>query len=235
MTLATDPTTPTTTRRAFAGVSPLRPGRSPMHAIVIHHADVVRAGISAVLTGSGMGDVSGAGSVFDALRIAGVHLPQVILFDYASGTGPEICRLLGGLWPRPRLIAMVGPNQPATGRECLSAGADAAVAIEGVSRDSFVECIQLVLAGNGPIMAGFPVEQAAAGDTVLDDAPTALLTRREREMLFLIGEGLSNREIASALVLSVKTIEAHRSNLSRKLNIRSRAGLMRLAMGGGAA
>ena len=57
-------------------------------------------------------------------------------------------------------------------------------------------------------------------------------------MLFLIGEGLSNKEIADSLVLSVKTVETHRANLSRKLNVRSRAGLMRLAMGirlGGAA
>ena len=58
-----------------------------------------------------------------------------------------------------------------------------------------------------------------------------MLTPREREMLFLIGEGLSNREIAESLVLSVKTVETHRANLSRKLNVRSRAGLMRLAMG----
>jgi len=50
-------------------------------------------------------------------------------------------------------------------------------------------------------------------------------------MLFLIGEGLSNRDIAEVLGLSVKTVEAHRGNLSRKLNIRSRSGLMRLAMG----
>ncbi len=52
-------------------------------------------------------------------------------------------------------------------------------------------------------------------------------------MLYLIGEGLSNKEIADALVLSIKTVESHRSNLSRKLNVRPRAGLMRLAMTSG--
>jgi DNA-binding CsgD family transcriptional regulator len=66
----------------------------------------------------------------------------------------------------------------------------------------------------------------------VDQGLTAGLTRREREMLFLIGEGLSNKEIAESLVLSVKTVEAHRANLSRKLNVRSRSGLMRLALGG---
>jgi DNA-binding NarL/FixJ family response regulator len=66
----------------------------------------------------------------------------------------------------------------------------------------------------------------------VDEGPVSLLTPREREMLYLIGQGLSNREIAETLVLSVKTVEAHRANLSRKLNVRSRAGLMRLALTG---
>jgi DNA-binding CsgD family transcriptional regulator len=66
---------------------------------------------------------------------------------------------------------------------------------------------------------------------IQDESPTALLTPREREMLFLIGEGLSNREIADSLLISVKTVETHRANLSRKLKVRSRAGLMRLGMG----
>ena len=232
MALATHPLTP---RRPYVGASPLRPARNLAHAIVIHHAEVVRAGIAAILTGGGIGEVTGAVSVFDALRIAATHTPQVILFDYATGTGPEICRLLGGVWPRPRLVAVVGPNQPATGRECLAAGADAAIAIDEVTRESFIECIQLALSGSGPVLAGFPAESTSTRALVLNDTPTAMLTQREREMLYLIGQGHSNREIADTLVLSVKTIEAHRSNLSRKLNIRSRAGLMRLAMGGGLA
>lgn len=232
MTLATRPAL---VQLAILGASPIRPVRTTAPTVVVHHAEVVRAGISAVLTSSGFDDVSGAGSVSDALRIAGSHLPKVVLFDYATGPGPEICRLLGGLWPRPRLIAIVGPHQPATARECLAAGADAAIAIDGVTRESFVECVRLVLSGGGPAMAGFSAELDHHQTTTVDNAPTKLLTRREREVLYLIGQGSSNREIAEILVVSVKTIEAHRSNLSRKLNIRSRAGLMRLAMGGGLA
>ena len=85
--------------------------------------------------------------------------------------------------------------------------------------------------GRGPAVAGFPRTGPHPVDQELDESPTAMLTPREREMLFLIGEGLSNKEIADSLVLSVKTVETHRANLSRKLNVRSRAGLMRLAMG----
>jgi DNA-binding NarL/FixJ family response regulator len=230
MALATHPTP---ARRSLFGVSPLRTARKPAYAIVVHRAEVVRAGISSLLTSGGVGEVSGVESVFEALRIAGSHAPQVVLFDYTPSTGPEICRLLGSLWPRPALVAIVSSNQSTTGRDCLDAGADAAIAIDAVTREGFLECLQHVLVGGGPVVAGFRAEAHQGHVTTVGEAPTAGLTRREREMLYLIGQGLSNREIADALVLSVKTVETHRSNLSRKLKIRSRAGLMRLAMGGG--
>lgn len=64
------------------------------------------------------------------------------------------------------------------------------------------------------------------------DSPD-LLTSRERELLQLVGEGFSNREIADQLCLSVKTVEAHESNICSKLNVRGRAGLVRHAIAAG--
>jgi DNA-binding NarL/FixJ family response regulator len=213
--------------------------RTVAHALVVHHADVVRAGVSALLTGGSLCEVSNAASVFEAFRIAAHGHPQLVLFDYTQGEGAESTRLLAGVWPHPRLIALVGRGVAVNPADCLASGADAVIAIDNVSRETFLAVVQRTLDGSTPVVAGFGSAaagvQASAGavttgatDT-LDDDPTAILTRREREMLFLIGEGLSNKEIAEALVLSVKTIEAHRANLSRKLNVRSRAGLMRLA------
>ncbi len=60
-----------------------------------------------------------------------------------------------------------------------------------------------------------------------------LLTPRERELLQLVGEGYTNREIAEQLCLSVKTVEAHESNICSKLNVRGRAGLVRHAIHAG--
>ena len=96
--------------------------------------------------------------------------------------------------------------------------------------------VRSAMGGTPSVVVGFPA--GASGAAGADAAPglaaevAELLTPRERQMLYLIGEGLTNREIAEVLVLSVKTVETHRANLSRKLNIRSRAGLMRLAMTG---
>jgi DNA-binding NarL/FixJ family response regulator len=221
-----------------------RGARTVAHALVVHHADVVRAGVSALLTGSSLCEVSNAASVFEAFRVAAHGHPQLVLFDYTQGEGAESTRLLAGVWPHPRLIALVGRGVAIDPADPLAAGADAVIAIDNVSRETFVAVVQRTLDGATPVVAGFGAGNAtparAAGASpidpraALDDDPTAILTRREREMLFLIGEGLSNKEIAEALVLSVKTIEAHRANLSRKLNVRSRAGLMRLAMTTGA-
>lgn len=221
-------------RRTAAGpmlaTDPLR-RRLPVRALVVHQAEVVRAGVSTLLATAGLCETTHVASAFEAFRIAGATRPDVILFDFRPGDGPEATRLLASLWPRPRLVALVTGGVQVQPESCLRSGADAAIAIENVSGAQFLAAVEHAIDGRGPAVAGFPRTGPHSIDTDLDESPTAMLTPREREMLFLIGEGLSNREIAESLVLSVKTVETHRANLSRKLNVRSRAGLMRLAMG----
>jgi DNA-binding NarL/FixJ family response regulator len=209
---------------------PLR-RRLPVRALVVHQADVVRAGVSTLLTTAGLCETAHVASSFEAYRVAGATRPDVVLYDFRQGEGPEATRLLASLWPRPRLVALVANGSQISAEACLRAGADAAIAIENVSSGQFLAAVEHALDGRGPSIAGFPRSGPHTLDHDADESPTAMLTPREREMLFLIGEGLSNKEIADSLVLSVKTIETHRANLSRKLNVRSRSGLMRLAMG----
>jgi DNA-binding NarL/FixJ family response regulator len=228
---------------ALAALAPRRPAagpaiapdpirrRMPVRALVVHQAEVVRAGVSTLLTSAGLCETTHVASAFEAFRVAGATRPDLILFDFRQGEGPEATRLLASLWPRPRLVALVAGGTQIGPESCLRAGADAAVAIENVSGGQFLAAVEHAIDGRGPAVAGFPRTGPHPVETELDESPTAMLTPREREMLFLIGEGLSNREIAESLVLSVKTVETHRANLSRKLNVRSRAGLMRLAMG----
>jgi DNA-binding NarL/FixJ family response regulator len=205
--------------------------RLPVRALVVHQADVVRAGVSTLVTSAGLCDTTHVASAFEAYRVAQATRPDLILFDFRQGEGPEATRLLASLWPRPRLVALVASPSTITADACLRAGADAAIAIENVSGSQFLAAVEHAIDGRGPAIAGFPRSGPHPIESEAEESPTAILTPREREMLFLIGEGLSNKEIADSLVLSVKTVETHRANLSRKLNVRSRAGLMRLAMG----
>ena len=222
-------------RRPIAGpvlaTDPLR-RRMPVRALVVHQAEVVRAGVSTLLTT--------AGPVRDDARRLGLRgLPgrrgdpprphPVRLPPRARARRPRACSPACG---RARASSRSSPAAPRSRpRACLRAGADAAIAIENVSGGQFLAAVEHAIDGRGPAVAGFPRTGPHPIEADIDESPTAMLTPREREMLFLIGEGLSNREIAESLVLSVKTVETHRANLSRKLNVRSRAGLMRLAMG----
>jgi len=202
------------------------------HVLIVHQAEIVRLGLTTMLTSGSACEVASAASVYEAFRLASDVHPQLVLFDFTPSEGPEVCRLLAALWPRPRLIALASRGREVSPNDCLAIGADAAILMDNVNRDTFLVVVRRVMDGMGPIVAGFPTVSDNGGAALVDEGPVSLLTPREREMLYLIGQGLSNREIAESLVLSVKTVEAHRANLSRKLNVRSRAGLMRLALTG---
>jgi DNA-binding NarL/FixJ family response regulator len=218
-------------RRELALTAPRRQPRPLTRALVLHRADIVRAGIASLLSTGGPFDVAEGASIFEGLRLFPTSHAQVILFEFELGEGAEACRLLAGQWPRPKLIALVSRSRAVPPHACLDAGADAAIAIDGVSRENFVLAVQRTLDGLSPVVAGFRPTAELPVAAAIDDALT-VLTPREREILYLIGQGLTNKEIADGLVLSIKTIEAHRANLSRKLNVRPRASLIRLAIGG---
>jgi DNA-binding NarL/FixJ family response regulator len=220
-------------RHSLAVAAPPGQPRPLTHALIVHRAAIVRAGVSTLLASGAPVDIAEAASVFEGLRLSAAFHPQVILFDFAPGEGAVACRLLAGLWPRPKLVALVSRSRSVEPRECL--GVDAVIAIDTVSRESFLVAIQRALDGTGPVTAGFWSAVEFPGAVAVDEGPLAVLTPREREILLLIGDGLSNLEIADVLLLSIKTVETHRANLSRKLNVRPRAGLMRLAMSGGLA
>jgi DNA-binding NarL/FixJ family response regulator len=215
-----------------SAATPPRAARAIAHVLVVHQAEIVRLGVSTMLTSGSACEVASAASVYEAFRLASDVHPQLVLFDFTPTEGPEVCRLLAALWPRPRLIALASRGREVSPNDCLAVGADAAMLMDNVTRETFLVVVKRVMDGTGPIVAGFPSVNDRFGAVLVDEGPVSLLTPREREMLYLIGQGLSNREIAESLVLSVKTIEAHRANLSRKLNVRSRAGLIRLALTG---
>jgi DNA-binding NarL/FixJ family response regulator len=149
---------------------------------------------------------TGAGAVEVCRR----YEPHVALVDLFLGgeSGPEICERLRSEAPAPRVLLMSGAGG-------ISARAARAAGAAGfVSKDcSAQEIAKLVrMAGDG--MDVFE-------DTAGVRAP--MLTDREREILGLIAEGATNREIAGALFLSPHTIKEHTSTLYRKLGARNRA------------
>ncbi|MCW3019966.1 MAG: two component transcriptional regulator, LuxR family [Solirubrobacterales bacterium] len=146
----------------------------------------------------------------EALAVCRRYEPHVALVDLFLGgeSGPEICERLRAEAPAPRVLLMSGAGgiSPRAARAAGAAGF--------VSKDwSAQEIAKLVrMVGDG---------MDVFRDHTGSDAP--LLTDREREILGLIAEGATNREIAEALFLSPHTIKEHTSTLYRKLGARNRA------------
>jgi DNA-binding NarL/FixJ family response regulator len=146
----------------------------------------------------------------EALAVCRRYEPHVALVDLFLGgeSGPEICERLRAEAPAPRVLLMSGAGgiSPRAARAAGAAGF--------VSKDwSAPEIARLVqMAGDG---------MDVFRESPSSDAP--MLTDREREILGLIAEGATNREIAEAIFLSPHTIKEHTSTLYRKLGARNRA------------
>jgi two-component system response regulator DesR len=198
-----------------AAASPEQPaapeGQKRLRVLVVDDHDVVHWGFRLMLGQIAWVDrCLSARTGAEALAVCRRYEPHVALVDLFLGgeSGPEICERLRAEAPAPRVLLMSGAGgiSPRAARAAGAAGF--------VSKDwSAPEIARLVrMAGDG-----MDVFRESPGS----DAPR--LTDREREILGLVAEGATNREIAEALFLSPHTIKEHTSTLYRKLGARNRA------------
>lgn len=214
--MALDRSTPASTRT------------SSVRAVLVHPAAIVRAGIASVIAAAGVRVAVSSPSVAGAIE-SGVQHPEIALIAVGDRDPAQTAAMARELWPTARRIAIVPGDIAIAGSVIANEAVHAAVAVDIADTEALIEAVRAALNGESKIVAGVP-EVADGRAATAGRAEAAGLTARERELLYLIGEGLSNAEIATALFLSRKTVETHRTNLSRKLRIRSRAGLMRFAM-----
>jgi DNA-binding NarL/FixJ family response regulator len=197
--------------------------------IVDDHA-VVRAGLRYLVDAEqDLETVGQAGSVAEALAQAGSVAPDVILLDVVmpEQTGiagiPELLAAFTGV----RILMLSMEANPGYVRQALAAGASGYVLKEAVDTE-VVRAIREVAGGARYL-------QPELGARLADTGPrrsvgTSPLSEREREVLQLIALGHTNPEIANRLVISVRTAETHRANIMQKLNLTSRADLVRYAL-----
>ena len=135
--------------------------------------------------------------------------------------------------PRVNVLALTIHEEEAFFFEMLNAGAGGYVP-KRASPDDLVSAIRVVAAGEvylHPIVAGALVKDFlrradSSDEGVLYDE----LTARQREVLTLIAEGLANQEVATQLGISVRTVERHRENIMKRLNLHSRTDLVKYAL-----
>jgi len=210
----------------------------PVRLMLVDDHPLVRDGLRARLHGTaGLQVVAEAGTADEALALAPQQRPQLVLMDIGlPGTnGIAATRRLLAAHPALRVLILTMFDSPQTRREALAAGAHGYL-LKDCPADDIVQAIHAVMAGEpGPgIGLAEPLQaddsQALRGAGPLGERTHATLTPREREVLALIAEGLSSRDIGVRLDMSARTVETHRTHLRRKLNLGSPAALVRYAL-----
>ena len=172
----------------------------------------------------------------DAVETAERFRPDVVLMDMVMPglNGIEACRQINKRVPNARVLILTAYLEDDRLLQALRAGA-AGYVVKRSDMEELLLAIQSVHRGNTYFSAAVS-EEIAVNEVLLQakqpNPKTGydLLTNREREVLQLIAEGLSNQGIADELYISVKTVEAHKAHIMNKLNARNRTDLIRYAI-----
>lgn len=197
---------------------------------------VVRSGLRAILQAEDDFEVVGeAGSVREAVVLAGAQRPDVFVMDVAlpDGSGITATAAVRDVSPATRVLVLTVHDDVAYLRRAFDAGADGYMLKEAADVE-LVRAVRQVAAGRqyvhptlGAALLSLDAPPARLG------GPGGALSEREAEVLRCIALGLTNAEIAERLYVSVRTVETHRAHIQQKLDIRSRAQLVRFARDAG--
>jgi len=197
---------------------------------------MVRQGLMSLIEKeSGITVVGQAGNGRSTLKAVGETAPHVVVMDVAMPdlNGIEATRRLLKDKPDLKVVGLSGHADKQFVSQMLKVGASAYL-LKDSAAEELVRAIRAVMVGKtylSPDIAKGVVDQYVHTATCMEKNPAFVaLTDREREVLQLIAEGKSTKEIARTLGVSVKTVETHRRNIMEKLDIHSVAELTKYAV-----
>ena len=207
-----------------------------MRVLLADDHGIVRRGLRSLLeTEPGLAVVAEAADGLEALRLCSEHQPDTLILDVAMPrmNGIEVAARAQKLEHPPRVIMLSMHSDESYILRALAAGARAYLLKDATDED-LLPAVRAIAAGKpffSPSVTAVLVEDyvrqlKAKG---LDDS-YHLLTDREKEVLQLLAEGRSNKEVAALLDLGVSTVETHRANLMQKLNLHNTAEIVLYAV-----
>lgn len=192
---------------------------------------IVRQGLKLILSAhSDLQVVGEAGNGREAVELSQKLKPDIVVMDVAMPevNGIEATKRMVEANPRIRVLVLSMHKEPVYVREILRAGARGYILKDAIDTE-LLSAVRSVARGDGyvsPAVSGALLSDYRQNVT----NPIDLLSSRERQVLQLIAEGKTNKEIATQLNLSVYTIDSHRGKIMEKLNLHSTGELVRFAM-----
>lgn len=171
--------------------------------------------------------VAEAGTADDAIRYVRGHKPNVLILDLDMPGRPSLEAVpdMVEASPETRIVILTMRSEPEFAREALSLGVRGYVLKEAADSE-LVQAVRSAAAGETYLQPALGARLAAEAR----DQEQGGLTERESGVLELIALGHTNAEIAEQLFLSIRTVESHRANLQAKLDLNTRAELVRYAL-----
>lgn len=205
--------------------------------LIVEDHTLLRAGLRALLTQDPDIEIVGeADNGRDAVQAVGMLTPHLVLMDLSMPgmNGIEALRDIKRRYPETRVLVLTIHKTDEYIHESLRAGADGYI-LKDATHDELRVAIRSVLNGktylspdiSGKVINGY---LGAGNSPSSPSSPWDSLTHREREVLKLVAEGHPNKFIADYYCLSVKTVEKHRSNLMKKLDLHNASTLTAYAI-----
>ncbi|MEN3336098.1 MAG: hypothetical protein V7641_5463 [Blastocatellia bacterium] len=209
---------------------------SKLRVMIAEDHETVREGIKLLINAQADMEVIGeVGDGLTAISSAQALLPDVIVMDVSmpGASGFQATEKLNQLCPQVKVLALTRHTDQAYLQQLVRAGAYGYV-LKQSPADELLRAIRAVAAGShyldsamtGTVLAGYAGEHRPP--QISPQQPW--ISKREEEVLRLIAWGYSNKEIAAQTDISVKTVETHRANAMRKLDLHSRIGIVRFAL-----
>lgn len=169
--------------------------------------------------------VGEAGTVAEAVEMVRDTKPDVLLVDMGiPPSGYDLLEEVRELEAAPMMVMLADRPEPSYGTRAVAAGAHGFVG-RAAEPEELIETIRAVSRGE----RGLPADVEALLATG-DGHPAAALTRRELQVMEMIARGMTNREIARDLEISIKTVDSHRGHVLKKLALRNNSELTRFAV-----
>jgi DNA-binding NarL/FixJ family response regulator len=223
------------TTKTTASTSSVATKRRPRRVLIVDDHPIVRQGLRRLIDQEEDLDVCAeAETVREARAAIREHRPDAIIVDISlkQGDGLELVRDVRAQYPTLPILVLSMHDETIYAERMLSAGASGYIMKQAAS-EQFLVAVRRVLDGGiyvSETVSNTMIQRFTSGNPPVAANPIDRLSNREIQILHLIGKGLSTRETAEALDLSIKTVESHRQRIKKKLTLTTGTQLVQYAV-----